>query len=167
MQFRYSILKLHKRYVDLPCQGSFSLQSYHYAFPFSLRSSPFGLQPPISILNSPTLPYTFPVNQLSWLTTSAEGLTMYANVLQEVSMLKAASVTVRVKPSTKTRLEALANATKRSKSYVIEEALEQYLDVNEWQIEGIAKAIAEADRPDADFVDHDEVLAKWEKKIAD
>jgi predicted transcriptional regulator len=81
-------------------------------------------------------------------------------------MVKAASVTVRVKPSTKTRLEALADATRRSKSYVIEEALEQYLDVNEWQIEGIAKALAEADKPDAVFVDHNEVLAKWEKKLA-
>ena len=81
-------------------------------------------------------------------------------------MLKAASVTVRVKPSTKTRLEALADATKRSKSYVIEEALEQYLDVNEWQINGIVKALTEADKPEAVFVDHDEVLAKWEKKLA-
>jgi len=82
-------------------------------------------------------------------------------------MLKAASVTVRVKPRTKTRLEALATATKRSKSFVIEEALEQYLDVNEWQIEGIARALTEADKPDAVFVDHEEVRAKWEKKVAD
>lgn len=81
-------------------------------------------------------------------------------------MLKAASVTVRVKPTTKIRLEALANATRRSKSYVIEEALELYLDVNEWQINGIVQALAEADRPDAVFVDHDEVLAKWEAKVA-
>lgn len=81
-------------------------------------------------------------------------------------MLKATSVTVRVKPTTKTRLEALAQATRRSKSYVIEEALEQYLDVNEWQINGIVQALAEADSPDAVFVDHDEVLAKWEAKVA-
>ncbi len=81
-------------------------------------------------------------------------------------MLKVESVTVRVKLATKTRLEALARATKRSKSYVIEEALEQYLDVNEWQIDGIVQALAEADRPDAIFVDHDEVLAKWGVKIA-
>ena len=81
-------------------------------------------------------------------------------------MLKAASVTVRVKPTTKTRLEVLAHATRRSKSYLIEEALEQYLDVNEWQIDGITRAVAEADGPDAVFVDQDEVLARWEKKIA-
>ena len=81
-------------------------------------------------------------------------------------MLKAASVTVRVKPTTKTRLEALARATRRSQSYVIEEALELYLDVNEWQIDGIVQALTEADSPDAVFVDHDEVLAKWEAKVA-
>ena len=81
-------------------------------------------------------------------------------------MLKAASMTVRVKPTTKKRLDLLAQATRRSKSYVIEEALELYLDVNEWQIDGITKALAEADRPDAVFVDHDEVLANWEAKSA-
>jgi len=54
-------------------------------------------------------------------------------------MLKSASITVRVKPTIKTRLDALADATRRSKSYVIEEALEMYLDVNEWQIDGISK----------------------------
>jgi predicted transcriptional regulator len=79
-------------------------------------------------------------------------------------MLKAANVTVRVKPATKKRLESLASATKRSKSYVIEEALELYLDVNEWQTAGIAQALAEAEKPDAVFVDHDEVLAQWEAK---
>ena len=81
-------------------------------------------------------------------------------------MLKATSVTVRVKPTTKTRLEALAHATRRSKSYVIEEAIEQYLDLNEWQIDGIVQALNEADGPDPVFVDHDEVLAKWEAKVA-
>ena len=56
-------------------------------------------------------------------------------------MLKAASLTVRVKPDTRTRLDNLARITRRSKSYVIEDALEQYLDVNEWQIKGIQEAL--------------------------
>jgi len=81
-------------------------------------------------------------------------------------MLKASSLTVRVKPDTRNRLDNLARITRRSKSYVIEEALEQYLDVNEWQIKGIKEAMTEADKPDAVFVDHDEVLAKWEAKVA-
>jgi predicted transcriptional regulator len=84
----------------------------------------------------------------------------------EIVMLKAASLTVRVKPDTRSRLDNLACVTRRSKSFVIEEALEQYLDVNEWQIRGIQEALAEADSPGAVFEDHDEVLAKWEAKVA-
>ena len=81
-------------------------------------------------------------------------------------MLKAASLTVRVKPDTRSRIETLARATRRSKSFVIEEALEQYLDVNEWQIKGIQDALIEADSHEAIFVDHDEVLAQREAKLA-
>lgn len=81
-------------------------------------------------------------------------------------MNKAASITVRVKPATRKRLDAVAHATRRTKSFVIEEALEQYLDVNEWQIKGIQEALAEADAPDADWVDHEEVLAGAEAKVA-
>ena len=81
-------------------------------------------------------------------------------------MTKAANLTVRVKPDTRNRLEAIAQATCRSKSYVIEEALEQYLDVNEWQIKGIQDALIEADNQDAVFIDHDEVLAQREAKFA-
>jgi len=66
-------------------------------------------------------------------------------------MIKAASLTVRVKPDTKRRLDALARTSQRSKSYVIEEALEQYLDVNEWQIREIQDALTEAGEPDAVF----------------
>jgi RHH-type transcriptional regulator, rel operon repressor / antitoxin RelB len=81
-------------------------------------------------------------------------------------MLKAASLTVRVKPETRSRLEEVARATKRSKSFVIEEALEAYLDVNAWQIEGIRQAVAEADSPTAEWVEHDEVLTARGKKGA-
>jgi RHH-type transcriptional regulator, rel operon repressor / antitoxin RelB len=81
-------------------------------------------------------------------------------------MLKDATLTVRVKQNTRTRLDAFSRAVKRSKSYVIEEALEQYLEINEWQTRGIQEAITEADKPGAVFVDHDKVQAKWEAKVA-
>jgi RHH-type transcriptional regulator, rel operon repressor / antitoxin RelB len=74
---------------------------------------------------------------------------------------------VRVKPSTRLRIDELARATRRSKSYVIEEALEQYLEVNEWQTKGIEEALAEADGPDAKWVNHQDLLAKLEAEIAD
>lgn len=81
-------------------------------------------------------------------------------------MLKTASLTVRVNPETRHRLDKLARITRRSKSFVIEEALEQYLAVNEWQIKGIQDALSEVESPGAVFEDHDEVLAKWEAKVA-
>lgn len=36
------------------------------------------------------------------------------------------------------------------------------LDNNDWQVEELTKAIQEADRPDAQFVEHDKV-SKWLK----
>ena len=81
-------------------------------------------------------------------------------------MLKAASLTVRVKPETRKRLDVLARVTRRSKSFVIEEALEQYLAVNEWQIQGTQEALAAADSPDAEWVEHDEVVADLEARVA-
>ncbi len=81
-------------------------------------------------------------------------------------MLKTASLTVRVKPDTKTRLDNLARVTRRSMSYVIEDALERYLDVNEWQIKGIQEALLETESPGEAIVEHDEVLAAWEVKVA-
>lgn len=81
-------------------------------------------------------------------------------------MIKTSSSTVRVKPETKRRLAALARNTRRSESLVIEEALEQYLEVNEWQLMGIKEAVCEADASDAVFVDHEEVLARLESKLA-
>jgi len=76
------------------------------------------------------------------------------------------NLTIRIKPSIKTRLDALALATRRSKSAMTEEALEQYLDVNEWQIKGIQDSIAEADRADAEWIEHDDIMAKWSAKVA-
>ncbi|HBG07339.1 MAG: CopG family transcriptional regulator [Geobacteraceae bacterium GWC2_58_44] len=81
-------------------------------------------------------------------------------------MEKSASITVRVKPATRKRLDAIALATRRTKSFVVEEALDQYLDVNEWQIKGIEDALAEADSPDAEWVDHEEVVASVRAKVA-
>jgi len=57
-------------------------------------------------------------------------------------------VTVRVNPVAKKHLETL----------------ELHRDVNEWQFDGIVQALAEAEKQDAVFVDHDEVLAGWEAK---
>ncbi len=73
--------------------------------------------------------------------------------------------TVRVETDVKKRLEKLAKSTGRSRSFLAAEALEEYLDVNEWQVEGIRKATASLDRGEG--VPHDEVkrwIASWGRK---
>lgn len=54
-------------------------------------------------------------------------------------------VTVRLPIETANRLAALAEATKRSKSYLSAEAIEEYLTLHEWQIAAIQQGIKEAD----------------------
>jgi RHH-type transcriptional regulator, rel operon repressor / antitoxin RelB len=54
--------------------------------------------------------------------------------------------TVRVDAAAKKRLEKLAKSTGRSRSFLAAEAINEYLDVNEWQVAGIKRAIASLDR---------------------
>jgi len=54
--------------------------------------------------------------------------------------------TVRVEPEVKKRLEKLAKSTGRTRSFLAAEALNEYLDVNEWQVAGVKRAIASLDR---------------------
>lgn len=54
--------------------------------------------------------------------------------------------TIRVEQATRKRLEKLAKSTGRSRSFLAAEAINEYLDVNEWQIAGIKRAIASVER---------------------
>lgn len=73
---------------------------------------------------------------------------------------------VRLDGETKERLEHLSKSTSRSRSYLVADAIREYIEINEWQIAEIKKAIKEADKPGAKFIDHDEITAKWEGKGA-
>ena len=53
---------------------------------------------------------------------------------------------VRLDRSAKTRLQKLAKSTGRSRAYLAAEAIEEYLDINEWQVAGILGAMASLDR---------------------
>lgn len=74
-------------------------------------------------------------------------------------------VTVRVTPKIAKRLEKLAESMDRSKSYLAAEAIEEYLDIHEWQIKAIGEGIAAADR--GETVSFEEVKKYWEKKLED
>ena len=64
------------------------------------------------------------------------------------------TITVRVESETRESIDAIAEATNRDRSFVINEALSAYIDVYRWQVEHIQDAIREADAgrfvPDAE-----------------
>ena len=60
-----------------------------------------------------------------------------------MSTSETAVVTVRVDAGLKSKLEALARSTKRSKSFLAAEAIAAYVELNEWQISEIEAGIAE------------------------
>jgi len=73
--------------------------------------------------------------------------------------------TIRVEPEVKKRLEKLAKSTGRTRSFLAAEALSEYLDVNEWQVAAVRRAMASLDRGDG--VPHQEVkdwINSWGRK---
>ena len=76
--------------------------------------------------------------------------------------MRSTTFTVRVDSAAKKRLEKLAKSTGRSRSFLAAEAINEYLDVNEWQVAGIKKAIESLDRGKG--VPHEQVkdwIASW------
>jgi len=74
-------------------------------------------------------------------------------------------MTIRLEPELKARLDKLAAATHRSKSFLASEAVREFIELNEWQIQELKAAIKEAD--DGDFADDQEVNAVFNKWGAD
>ena len=81
-------------------------------------------------------------------------------------MSQTITMTVRLPAKVKARLEKLARSTDRSKAYLASRAIEEYLDVQEWQVKAIEDAIREADSPTAVFHEHEEVQTKLKKLTA-
>ena len=72
------------------------------------------------------------------------------------------TMTIRLEDEIKARLDALAEATQRSKSFLAAEAIRVYVESNEWQIGEIHAALIEADA--GDFASEDDLAAmarKW------
>ena len=69
--------------------------------------------------------------------------------------MRSTTLTVRIDAAAKERLEKLAKSTGRSRSFLAADAINQYLEVNEWQVAGIKQAIASLDRGEA--IAHEQV----------
>lgn len=73
-------------------------------------------------------------------------------------------ITIRLAPEVKAKLDRLARATARTKSFLVADAIQEYLKVNEWQVEAIEEGVRQAD--EGRLITHDEVRKKWEDKLA-
>ncbi len=72
------------------------------------------------------------------------------------------TLTIRLESDLKDRLDDLANATNRSKSFLAAEAIQEFVDLNEWQLQEIKTALAEADAGDfASAKELRKTLGKW------
>lgn len=80
-------------------------------------------------------------------------------------MSQSTTMTIRLEPETKSRLEKLSAATHRSKSFLAAAAVREFIETNEWQIAEIKNAIEEADN--GDFASDQEVQAVFNQWITD
>ncbi len=72
------------------------------------------------------------------------------------------TMTIRFEEDVKGRLDRLADATQRSKSFLAAEAIRQFVENNEWQVSEIRAAMLEADAGDfAREADVAALAAKW------
>jgi predicted transcriptional regulator len=71
--------------------------------------------------------------------------------------------TVRLTSEKQQQLDALAQALDRSRNWLVNEAIDQYLAMQAWQLEQIQQGLDEADR--GDLVPHAQVLAEARAKI--
>ncbi|MDP2815830.1 MAG: ribbon-helix-helix protein, CopG family [Rectinemataceae bacterium] len=71
------------------------------------------------------------------------------------------NITVRFEADKVMILDELATLSDRDRSYLIREAVNEYIELRQWQIEEIRKAIAEANA--GDFVPEDEMKQFFDK----
>ncbi len=76
-------------------------------------------------------------------------------------MSQSTTMTIRLEPELKSRLDKLALATHRSKSFLASEAVREFIELNEWQIQELKDATKEADS--GDFASDQEVEAVFNK----
>ena len=76
--------------------------------------------------------------------------------------MKSATVSAKLAPSVAEKLDLLAKATARSRSFLVAEAIETYVKDQAWQIQAIQEGIKEADKGNfATDKEVKKVFKKW------
>ncbi len=71
--------------------------------------------------------------------------------------------TIRADGETVRRLDQLAKQLDRSRNYLVNQAIQEYLDLHAWQIQKIEEGIAAADRDEV--IPHEDVMAEMDALI--
>lgn len=74
------------------------------------------------------------------------------------------TTTIRMEGRTLKRVDGLAHAMSRSRAWVINQAVERYLDYEEWFVGEVKQALKEVET--GKVVDHEAVVKRWERKRA-
>ena len=73
------------------------------------------------------------------------------------------TISFRLKPEKVAALDNLARAQTRDRTFLLNEAVEAYLEVQRWQIEHIQEGVRQADAGMGE--DHGKVRAKWRRRL--
>ncbi|MFZ0592365.1 MAG: ribbon-helix-helix domain-containing protein [Bryobacteraceae bacterium] len=73
------------------------------------------------------------------------------------------TISLRIPGEKKDALDKIAASLDRDRSWVINEAIDNYLDLYHWQVEHISKAVRRADSRDARWYTSDDVRARVAK----
>jgi predicted transcriptional regulator len=87
---------------------------------------------------------------------------MYPDVFSMNMAATDKTTTIRMDNRTLKRVDGLARAVSRSRAWVIKQAIDRFLDYEEWFVREVKHSLKEAEA--GDLVDHDAVMRAWERK---
>jgi RHH-type rel operon transcriptional repressor/antitoxin RelB len=73
------------------------------------------------------------------------------------------TISFRLEPKKVAALDRLAKLQTRDRTFLLNEAIESYLEVQQWQTEHIREGLRQADAGMG--ADHDKVRAKWQRRL--
>jgi predicted transcriptional regulator len=88
---------------------------------------------------------------------------MYSYVFYTI-MAGEKTTTIRMDARTLKRVDGIARAMSRSRAWVINDAIERYLDYEEWFVGAVKQGLKQAEA--GEVVEHEAVVKVWEEKRA-
>lgn len=81
--------------------------------------------------------------------------------------MRTPAISVRIPPDKRDALKALAHSTNRSEAYLINAAVDAYLETQTWIAEHVRRAVEYADSPQAEWIEQGEMEKRWGARAAE